>query len=129
MPSHPTDLSPSEAQHFMSQLLDGELSPDDADRLHAFLNGNPEAMDWMESNQLIHDSENATPIIDVTGAQEKTLRGQVPPRSVVIPGTRTKHFPAGDFNLPCALIVGQRKASTDRKTSLNSALREHGLGA
>ena len=71
----------------------------------------------------------STPIIDVTGAQEKTLRGQVPPRSVVIPGTRTKHFPAGDFNLPCALIVGQRKATTDRKTSLNSALREHGLGA
>lgn len=68
MPSHPTDLSPSEAQRFMSQLLDGELSPDDADRLHAFLNRNPEAMDWMESNQLIHDSENATSIIDVDSA-------------------------------------------------------------
>jgi anti-sigma factor RsiW len=52
----------------MSQLLDGELSPDDADRLHAFLNRNPEAMDWMESNQLIHDSENATSIIDVDSA-------------------------------------------------------------
>jgi 2,3,4,5-tetrahydropyridine-2-carboxylate N-succinyltransferase len=46
----------------------------------------------------------------------------------VIPGTRTKRFPAGDFDLPCALIVGQRKASTDRKTSLNAALRDHGLG-
>lgn len=70
----------------------------------------------------------STPIIDVTGAQPKTLHGSVPARAVVIPGTRTKRFPAGDFDLPCALIVGQRKASTDRKTSLNAALRDHGLG-
>ncbi|MDE0768861.1 MAG: hypothetical protein OSB19_10785 [Opitutaceae bacterium] len=65
MPSHSTDLSPSEAQLAMSRLLDGELSPDDADRLHAFLDENPDAMDWVESNQLIHDSENTAPFIDV----------------------------------------------------------------
>lgn len=65
MPSQPTDLSPSEAQLFMSRLLDGELAPKDADRLHAFLDENPDATDWMESNQLIHDSNNATPFVDV----------------------------------------------------------------
>ena len=65
----------------------------------------------------------STHIIDVTGTEPVTLSGYVPPRSVVIPGTRTKHFPAGDYGVPCALIIGQRKKSTDLKTSLNEALR------
>ena len=58
-----------------------------------------------------------------------TLRGRIPERAVVVPGTRPKQFPAGEYLLPCALIIGERSASTDRKTSLNSALRDHGLGA
>jgi 2,3,4,5-tetrahydropyridine-2-carboxylate N-succinyltransferase len=66
----------------------------------------------------------STPIIDVSGAQEKMLKGRVPARSVVIPGMREKSFPAGNFLVPCALIIGQRKASTDQKTSLNAALRD-----
>ncbi|TPV95846.1 MAG: 2,3,4,5-tetrahydropyridine-2,6-dicarboxylate N-succinyltransferase [Myxococcales bacterium FL481] len=66
----------------------------------------------------------STPIIDVTGTEPVERRGRVPARSVVIPGTRTKRFPAGEFAVPCALIIGQRKASTDRRTSLNSALRD-----
>lgn len=65
----------------------------------------------------------STPIIDVTGPVERVLRGFVPPRAVVIPGTRPKVFPAGTFQVPCALIVGERTESTDRKTSLNAALR------
>jgi 2,3,4,5-tetrahydropyridine-2-carboxylate N-succinyltransferase len=64
------------------------------------------------------------PIIDVTGPTEKVLKGRVPARSVVIPGTRTKSFPAGSYGVPCALIIGERKASTDQKTSLNQALRD-----
>jgi len=67
----------------------------------------------------------STPIIDVRGDQPQTLRGNIPPRSVVIPGVREREFPAGRYGLPCALIVGERKASTDRKTSLNAALRDH----
>ncbi|HEU0166449.1 MAG TPA: 2,3,4,5-tetrahydropyridine-2,6-dicarboxylate N-succinyltransferase [Chloroflexota bacterium] len=70
----------------------------------------------------------SVPIIDVTGSKPVEYRGYVPPRSVVVPGTRTKRFPAGDFQLNAAIIVGQRKASTDLKTSLNDALREHGIG-
>ena len=66
----------------------------------------------------------STKIIDVTGDREVETMGVVPANSVVIPGTRTKHFPAGDYQLPCALIIGQRKASTDKKTSLNEALRD-----
>lgn len=66
----------------------------------------------------------STKIIDVTGDKEVEMRGVVPPRSVVIPATRTKHFPAGDYQLPCALIIGKRKESTDKKTSLNEALRD-----
>jgi len=66
----------------------------------------------------------STPIIDVTGPKEVVHKGRVPARSVVIPGTRAKQFPAGTYQIPCALIVGQRTASTDRKTSLNQALRE-----
>jgi 2,3,4,5-tetrahydropyridine-2,6-dicarboxylate N-succinyltransferase len=70
----------------------------------------------------------STPIYDVTGAQERTIRGRVPARSIVIPGMRPRKFPAGEYLTPCALIVGQRKESTDRKTSLNSALRDFGVG-
>jgi 2,3,4,5-tetrahydropyridine-2-carboxylate N-succinyltransferase len=65
----------------------------------------------------------STPIIDVTGSEPVEYRGRVPARSVVIPGTRPKAFPAGTYELPCALIIGQRSESTDRKTSLNDALR------
>ena len=69
----------------------------------------------------------STPIVDVTGDAPVEHRGFVPPRSVVIPGMRAKKFPAGEFMTPCALIIGQRKESTDRKTSLNDALRTHGV--
>ncbi len=65
----------------------------------------------------------STPIVDVTGPEPVVLRGRVPARSVVIPGSWPKTFPAGTFHVPCALIIGQRKASTDQKTSLNEALR------
>lgn len=68
-----------------------------------------------------------TRIIDVTGSEPVTYRGRVPARSVVIPGSYTKSFPAGDYQVPCALIIGERKASTDLKTSLNSALREYNV--
>jgi len=67
---------------------------------------------------------SSTRIIDVTGDEPVIHTGVVPPRSVVIPGTYQKKFPAGEFGVPCALIIGQRKASTDRKTSLNQVLRE-----
>jgi len=69
----------------------------------------------------------STRIIDVTGPQEVVHKGRVPARSVVIPGTRSRRFPAGEYEIPCALIIGQRKASTDRKTSLNQVLREFAL--
>jgi len=69
----------------------------------------------------------STKIIDVTGTEPKELRAFVPERSVVIPGSYTKQFPAGEFQVPCALIIGQRKASTDLKTSLNDALRENNV--
>ena len=65
-----------------------------------------------------------TPIIDVTGPQEVVHKGRVPARSVVIPGTRARSYPAGTYHIPCALIVGRRSASTDKKVSLNQALRE-----
>lgn len=65
----------------------------------------------------------STPIIDVTGDSPRTSRGRVPARSVVIPGSQPKEFPAGTFHVPCALVIGQRKESTDRKTSLNDVLR------
>ncbi len=67
---------------------------------------------------------STTPIIDVSGPEEVVYHGRVPARSVVIPGTRPKQFPAGTYYVPCALVVGRRKASTDRKVSLNAALRE-----
>jgi 2,3,4,5-tetrahydropyridine-2-carboxylate N-succinyltransferase len=66
----------------------------------------------------------STRIIDVTGPEERVYQGEVPPRSVVIPGVRSKGFPAGEYGVPCALIIGQRKESTDKKTSLNQVLRE-----
>ena len=72
---------------------------------------------------------SSTPIIDVTGPEPVEYRGRVPANSVVIPGTRPKVFPSGTFELQCALIVGQRSASTDRKTSLNEALRVFGVQA
>jgi 2,3,4,5-tetrahydropyridine-2-carboxylate N-succinyltransferase len=68
-------------------------------------------------------------IIDTTTAERKEYKGYIPPRSVVIPGSYTKKFPAGDFQVPCALIIGQRKESTDLKTSLNAALRDNDVAA
>jgi 2,3,4,5-tetrahydropyridine-2-carboxylate N-succinyltransferase len=68
-----------------------------------------------------------TPIIDVRAKKPVELRGEVPPRAIVIPGTRKKKFPAGSYRIPCALIIGERSASTDRKTSLTDALREHAV--
>ena len=68
-------------------------------------------------------------IIDVTQNEPVIYTGRVPARSVVIPGSYTKHFAAGDYQVPCALIIGQRKASTDLKTSLNEALRDHSVTA
>jgi 2,3,4,5-tetrahydropyridine-2-carboxylate N-succinyltransferase len=67
---------------------------------------------------------SSTAILDVSGPQVVELRGRIPPRSVVIPGTRPRRFPAGEFQIPCALIIGQRTESTDRKVSLNAALRD-----
>ena len=67
----------------------------------------------------------STHIIDVTSEEPKTIRGFVPARSVVIPGSYSKKFKAGAYNVNCALIIGKRKESTDKKTSLNQALREH----
>lgn len=69
----------------------------------------------------------STRIMDVTGSETVTYKGYVPPKSVVIPGSYPKKFPAGEFNVPCALIIGKRKESTDKKTSLNDALREHNV--
>jgi 2,3,4,5-tetrahydropyridine-2,6-dicarboxylate N-succinyltransferase len=69
----------------------------------------------------------STVIYDVTGSEPVEIRGRIPARSVVIPGTRPRKFPAGEFQIPCALIIGQRKESTDKKTSLNSALRDFGV--
>ena len=69
----------------------------------------------------------STKIIDVTGETPIEIKGRVPARSVVIPGSYTKQFPAGEYQVPCALIIGQRKESTDKKTSLNDALRENNV--
>ena len=65
----------------------------------------------------------STPIIDVTGSEPVTLKGRVPARAVVVPGTRARSFPAGEFHLACALLIGYRKESTELRTSLNDALR------
>jgi len=69
----------------------------------------------------------STQIIDVTGEKEVVYKGRVPARSVVIPGTRVKKYPAGEYGIPCALIIGKRSASTDKKTTLNQALRDFGV--
>jgi 2,3,4,5-tetrahydropyridine-2-carboxylate N-succinyltransferase len=71
----------------------------------------------------------SVPIIDVTGDEPVEHRGYVPPRSVVVPGTRPKEFPAGTYHLSCALIIGRRSEATDLKTSLNDALREYGIAS
>ena len=71
----------------------------------------------------------STPIIDVTGEKEVVYKGEVPPRSVVIPGVRKKQFPAGEYAIPAALIIGKRSKSTDKKTSLEQALREFEVSA
>ena len=71
----------------------------------------------------------STKIIDVTGDNPKEIKGEVPKRSVVIPGSYTKKFTAGNFQVPCALIIGKRKESTDKKTSLNNALRDYNVSA
>lgn len=69
----------------------------------------------------------STKILDVRGDEVVELQGEVPSRAVVIPGTRPKKFPAGEFGVPCALIIGERKESTDKKVSLNAALRDFGV--
>jgi 2,3,4,5-tetrahydropyridine-2,6-dicarboxylate N-succinyltransferase len=69
----------------------------------------------------------SVPIIDVTGPEPVEHRGYVPPRSIVVPGTRPKRFPAGTYDLACALIIGRRSESTDLKTSLNDALRDYDI--
>ena len=69
----------------------------------------------------------STKIFDVTKDKKTELKGEIPSRSVVIPGSYTKKFPSGDFNVPCALIIGKRKESTDKKVSLNNALREYNV--
>ncbi|ASE61066.1 2,3,4,5-tetrahydropyridine-2,6-dicarboxylate N-succinyltransferase [Chryseobacterium indologenes] len=69
----------------------------------------------------------STKIIDVTGSEPIEIKGRVPARSVVIPGSYTKQYPAGEYQVPCALIIGQRKESTDKKTSLNDALRDNNV--
>ena len=70
---------------------------------------------------------SSTPILDVTGPEEVRYVGRVPARSVVVPGVRNKTFPSGEYGLPCALIIGTRKASTDKKVSLEAALRDHNV--
>ena len=85
---------------------------------------------WIETGAVIGAGvvlTASTPIVDVTKSQPQTSRGRIPPGAVVIPGAIPKSFPAGEFGVPCALIIGQRTESTDRKTSLNQALREFGV--
>lgn len=69
----------------------------------------------------------STKILDVTGNEPVEIKNRIPARSVVIPGMRSKKFPAGEYQVPCALIIGKRKESTDKKTSLNEALRDFGV--
>ena len=69
----------------------------------------------------------STPIVDVRGPEPVVTRGRIEPRSVVIPGSLPKTFPAGTYGVPCALVIGERTASTDRKTSLESAIRDYGV--
>lgn len=72
---------------------------------------------------------SSSKIIDVTGSKPVEFKGYVPERSVVVPGSYVKNFPAGDYSVSCALIIGKRKESTDKKTSLNDALRENNVSA
>jgi 2,3,4,5-tetrahydropyridine-2-carboxylate N-succinyltransferase len=72
---------------------------------------------------------SSVPVIDVTGPEPVEHRGSVPPRAIVVPGTRPKRFPAGEYHLACALVIGWRQEATDLKLSLNAALREHGISA
>ena len=81
-----------------------------------------QAMQVLGANVVLTAS---TKIIDVTGPEPLETKGVVPSRSVVIPGSYTKKFPAGEYQVPCALIIGKRKESTDKKTTLNDALREY----
>jgi 2,3,4,5-tetrahydropyridine-2-carboxylate N-succinyltransferase len=69
----------------------------------------------------------STPIVDVTGSEPRVFKGRVPARAVVIPGSQPRQFPAGTYHVPCALLIGQRSPSTDRKTSLNQVLRQFNL--
>jgi 2,3,4,5-tetrahydropyridine-2-carboxylate N-succinyltransferase len=69
----------------------------------------------------------STPILDVTGPEEVRFVGRVPARSVVVPGVRPKRFSSGEYGMPCALIIGKRRESTDQKTSLTAALRDFGV--
>ena len=69
----------------------------------------------------------STKIIDVTGKKPVEIKGTIPSRSVVIPGSYKKSFPAGEYGVPCALIIGKRKESTNKKTSLNNALRDYNV--
>lgn len=85
---------------------------------------------WVESEAVLGANvvlTGSTKIIDVSGDEPKEYKGVVPARSVVIPGTIPKKFPAGEYQVPCALIIGTRKESTDKKTSLNNALREYNV--
>lgn len=87
---------------------------------------------WIERGAVIAPQvvvTASTPVIDVTGDEPVEERGHVPPRAVVVPGTRPKRFPAGEVQLDCAYIIGRRSASTDEKTALNQALREFGDGS
>ncbi len=70
---------------------------------------------------------SSTPIVDVRGPEPRVTKGRIEARSVVIPGSLPKHFPAGEFGVPCALVIGERTASTDRKTSLESAIRDYAV--
>ena len=70
---------------------------------------------------------SSTPIVDVRGPEPVVSKGTIAARSVVIPGTLPKKFPAGEFGVPCALVIGERTAATDRKTSLESAIRDFGV--
>lgn len=85
---------------------------------------------WVEEEAVIGANTvitASTHIIDVTQSEPVTYKGHVPARSIVIPGSYTRHYPAGDYQVSCALIIGHRTASTDKKTSLNEALREYGV--
>lgn len=70
---------------------------------------------------------SSTKIIDVSGSQTVEYRGEIPPRSVVIPGSYEKTFPAGKYQIQCALVIGKRKESTDKKVSLNAVLRDFNI--